>query len=460
MLKLLLAGPRKFTDRVQYEAENYTNINVVSVTTDPSQTIETLETMAGDIDAVLLGFPDDEIELMADVIARHKIKTTKFISVKKPAEVYRKWTKLQLKMAIHGRELLTIERYFSGNDNLTQNNSNQSIYPVESEDVTNDSREKIDIETRVSKVRKRERLINKTVPVRQKVIVNFGQKGGIGKTVISVSLAKSLAALTDLEIVVIDLDTKRTHGDVIRYFGKIGTEKDEVILNNTLDKCIPQERTVAAWTQFPLSMKGDQMLVKTCLVHERENLYYLPPMRYFGEKDNIGYDLVKKCLTVLRHHFDVVIVDGGDSLSDAVQAAMEFADEIFIISTPEKGVLDSLADFTVNAVNIINATHQAIKVIINKTPANPAKLNKELPFITGGFPTIAKFPHDQNLYKRVAEDLSVPHLGEEQTPFLREMEKLICHVFPRQLFNFKYPPQEQKRNLFSRMFEIFQTKRL
>lgn len=445
MIKLLLAGPREFTDLIQRQAREYPDIRIINLSTEPSHCVEALEDSAKGADAVLLGFPDDEIKLMIDVATRHEVRSVIFISVDNPGLAYRKWAKYKCKLAREGEELQKISSYFRERPELLKDQA-------DNRDIFEDFGERAeDSRARVEEVRKREKS-NRAVAVKKKVITVFGQKGGVGKTVISVSMAKSIAYLTDLKVVVLDLDMNRAYGDCVRLLGFIGPKKDQAICNFDVDNNwpAPAEKTLAAWTTFPWELRGDLRVVENFLIKDRKNLYCIPPMRSLTEEHSINYDLVQKTIGVLNRHFDVVIIDGGNTLSDTTLSALENCDEIIIVSSPELGVLDNLAEFTTDTLKSVKKVSDPL-IVINKVPnKTPYDLNKELPNITGGYPLTAKFPYDQALYEKVANHASVPHLGEELTPWLEEMEKLLWTIFPRELFGKE--SRESKGGFLKRLF--------
>ena len=147
------------------------------------------------------------------------------------------------------------------------------------------------------------------------------------------------------------------------------------------------------------------------------------------------------------------------NLNKPTLSAMENCDEIIIVSSPERGVLDNLSEFTYDILRVINKTKDPLIVINKVFTKTPYKLSDLVPKITGGYPLTVKLPYDQGLYEKVAINASVPNLGGEPTPspFLEEIEKLLCHIFPRELFYKKN--QENKRGLLKKLFGFSFNKR-
>jgi len=270
-------------------------------------------------------------------------------------------------------------------------------------------------------------------------------------------MAKSLAYITDLSVVVLDLDMNRSAGDVLKYFGYVGSSKNDVITDfekdNSYNGPLPAEKTLAAWNNFPWELRGDLRVIENFLIKIKKNLFCLPPMRTITEENDLTYDLVQQTISVLKRHFDVCIIDGGNTLSNSTLSALENCDELIIISAPELGVLDNLADFMNDTLRNVNKVSEPLIVINNRAPVEVKfNLQKEIPKITKGYPLTAYFPYDQDLYEKVANSALVPHLGEETTPFLGEMERLLKHIFPRELFS--NMNNEPKGGFLKRLFSL------
>lgn len=445
MIKLVIAGSREFTDQIQYKATQYPSIRLVNITTEPSTTVDVLENVAMGADAVLFGFDDEDIQLMVDVITRNKIESVFFISTSNISATFKKWARYRFKPALAGSELETINRYFIDNP------------AAASPGPEPESERKIfERKARVEAIREREDK-NRLVVVDKKIVVVFGQKGGIGKTVTLVSLARSINHLTNMRVAIADLDMNRDYGDVIRYFGILGDLKSDAISiteeDYIRDHPVIPEKTLSAWTSFPWEMKHMREVVDSCLVKIKNNLYVLPPLRSITDESEITYELVQDVLDVLRRHFSIVLVDGGNTLSTPTLAAMEAADDLIILSSAEIPVLDGLADFTASTIDKIKG-NPIISLALNRVPPDcPLKLENELPKITRGRPVVAMFPHDEQFFKTISNDVDVPYFGAHNIPYTQEMEKLLYHIIPKDAF--KTTPKESKGGFFSSIFRRF-----
>lgn len=449
MIRLLVAGPREFTDGIYQQAQrDYPDIRIVSVATDPATAVSIIEDRSLGIDGVLFGFNDQSMENLVNVALHSGLSAAIFISIEKAAD-YRRWQGKKILIAPTNRELETISRYFKNKPELLKNGPDEEPQSILHKREAGRARAE-EVERRESQTQ--------VVAVGKKIVVVFGQKGGIGKTVLTISLAKSLAAVTDMRVVVVDLDMNRDYGDVLRYMRYLGADKSRAIAMTNHPEWskgipLPQEKTLMSWVrEFPRDRRADRKIVDLCLVQETKNLFLLPPFRTIGDEKNIGYEDVQWTLETLFRHFDVVIVDAGNTLSNQSLAAMEMCDELFIMSDADLPTLDSLADFTTGTIKKVEG-HYTPGLIINDIPSDcEYKLEKDLPEMTGGYLVIAKFPHDDTVAKMVATDAQVPYLGAHDIPYTREIKELLKYIFPKAIFP---ESKKSKSGIFQKLFRRF-----
>lgn len=453
---MLVAGPRDFTDRIQYQldSENYPGLRIVGVATEPSTTVEALESNKSDITVTLLGFPDSILEHTIDLIKRQSTKSVIFVSVDDLGVSYQKWLAKRVKVAETRKELKTIYKHFASKPTI----SRQDDLSEKGRDIR-DGRQEIAKKARIEETIRREDT-HRAVGIRQKVMVITGQKGGVGKTAITVSMAQTLAVASSLKVVVLDLDMNRDFGDVIRYFGYLKDDKDDIVQvrrdsrekRNAMFKTTPGEKTIAAWKDFPFEMRTDPNVVMEYLIKVRPNLYVLPPMRrFFTETASIKYDLVVKVIDVMKRHFDVILVDGGNTLTEATLAAIEMSDELIIVTRPGLTVLDNLADFTTYTLNSIEG-NPIVSIVVNIIgPKYPHELNKDILKMTGKYAPAALIPRDDDLDNMIELEAQVPYYGAHDIPFTQGIEKLLIKIFGKDIFGKKEGPQKQ--NVFNGIFK-------
>lgn len=446
IIKLAVAGPKDFTDVVQRQVRGGDTIRLVNVTTEPSMTIDALENRRINVDAVLLGYEDRDIQIIADVATRSGVSAVFFVSTNEPATAYFKWSKYRMKVVTRNKELDFLIKFFKERPELLRESPSVKNSIFDEEDAE-------DSAARVEKARREEDKVSYGV-VDKKVIVVFGPKGGIGKSVTTVSMAKSISTLTNLRVAIVDLELNRDYGDILRYFGFLEDKKAKMIELKTPEwakgLALPQEKTMSGWSCFPWELRNNRQAVEESLVKIDHNLFLLPPFRSIMDGKAIDYDVVQKTIDVLKRHFSIIIVDGSNTLTTATLAAIETCDELYIIASAKIPVLDSLADFVVSTINDIQGD-PVISLIINDVPTEfPYNLEDDVPKLAGGFPVAALFPKDDELDKMVSTKAKVPYLGAYDTPYTREMEKLLRKMFPKGMFKDK---NEGKRSFLGELFK-------
>jgi len=441
LIKLLVAGNRDFCEIIQRQAPKESEqIRLVNISTEPSMAVDAIENRIN-ADAILLGFTDREIKIIADVAIRNQVSSVFFVSADDPAAAYFKWSKYKMKIVPSGRELFFIIKYFSDRPELIKDSAPAKRNIFDNDDI-NDS------QARVEKARVEEDK-NQVTVIDKKIIVVFGPKGGIGKTCTSVSLARSVSKLTNMRVALVDLEMNRDYGDVLRYLGYLSDRKEKMVELKTPEWAVgmglPQEKTVSGWSNFPWELRTDRKVVEASLVKIDQNFFILPPMRSLMDQKAIDYEVVRKTIDVLRRHFSLVVVDGSNTLTSATLAAIESCDELFITASAKIPILDSLADFIISTINHIKGD-PVISLIINDMPDEfPYNLAEELPKLAGGFPVAAMFPKDSELDKMVSVHAQVPYLGAHDTPYTREMENLLLRLYPRGVIKAQ---DNGKKNIF------------
>ena len=119
LLKLFIAGPHEFTNECGRQVERSDmEIQVVDTVTRPETVVDALEEHISNTDAILLGFPDEIINQFIEVINRHAVTATTFVSVDNLAVGYKTWTPYRFKCTRRNQEIQTITNYFRSKPEL------------------------------------------------------------------------------------------------------------------------------------------------------------------------------------------------------------------------------------------------------------------------------------------------------------------------------------------------------
>jgi pilus assembly protein CpaE len=146
-----------------------------------------------------------------------------------------------------------------------------------------------------------------------RVISVVGQKGGIGKTALSVNLASALARDTRSSVLIIDFDTT---------FGDVGL---------TMDTNSPA--TVAQAAQ-DLSLM-DRSTFKSSLSEHESGAFVLSAPAHVGEWLHVQPAELEALVEVGASLFDFVVVDTPGAYNDAVAAAISISDNLLIVTSLE-----------------------------------------------------------------------------------------------------------------------------
>lgn len=150
--------------------------------------------------------------------------------------------------------------------------------------------------------------------VRRQVVVFYSPKGGVGKSVLAANLAALLAKDNpDLSIALVDLDLR---------FG------DQAVL---LD--LDRSRSILDLLSVIDELTADAIL-NAVTTHPSGLRVLLPPPEP-QQADLVREGHVRQILLAMKRFHDLVIVDTTSALSDVTLAALELADRILQICTPD-----------------------------------------------------------------------------------------------------------------------------
>lgn len=253
-----------------------------------------------------------------------------------------------------------------------------------------------------------------------KIIAVFAPKGGVGKTTISAYLAAHMA-MSGKKIVAVDVDNVKVGADLGRRFGFF-VKRDGTNYRNIID-----------FSNFPDNQYHQWELVEKYIVRTDSfpnlSLVLNPP-----RPADLGYDfkLVDKAVSILRYHFDHVILDLSPLPSQLnVEIFTQLADKVFFLTTPDPGVIDGARTF-LDAISKydINLTsfHLIINMFDSKHDKNANKIAHHVGLPLRG--NVSVFPYDSMFReKRIEMALITPKILNKSN-FSRQMDRLVKeHVF-------------------------------
>ena len=148
-----------------------------------------------------------------------------------------------------------------------------------------------------------------------KIITILSTKGGVGKTLIAVNLAVSLAKDCRQKVLLIDLDLQ-VAGDMARMLD-LAPQKSMVELIHSLKR---QPRDVR---------KED------FLTHSSLGIDFLPGVLKPQQAPHLDPVRIEDAFALLRQDYDYIIIDAGKSFTDIFVAALNQANLILLVVTPD-----------------------------------------------------------------------------------------------------------------------------
>ncbi len=241
-----------------------------------------------------------------------------------------------------------------------------------------------------------------------KVYAVFSPRGGCGKTTVAVNLAVALARLVPDRSALLDLDLTFGH--------------DAALLNLTPESslsAVPPESLEAM----------DRRTLGQYLVRHDAGLYLLAGALRPEDGEAVTGDHVKAALGVMKRQFVTTVVDCGANFSDATLAAVEVADRLIVLCTPE---LNTLRD--------VRECHRVFAEVVHLDKARFSfVLNHYQPF-----KVLSREQFESALEQSIS--LEIPHAGEAAvkaalqgaplvstapgSPFAKAIEKLALELAP------------------------------
>src|ERR1700738_2114187 len=160
--------------------------------------------------------------------------------------------------------------------------------------------------------------------VRGQVTVVFSPRGGAGQTVLATNLAVALAELTPDRVAILDLDL---------LFGHVSMLLD--LVPRTALAAIP-----------PAAIRGldRDSLAYYMTKHPESSLRVMCGTLRPEESELVTGDHVRAMIEILRRGFVHLVIDAGSRFSEPCLAALELADQIVIVSTPEPSAAHTIQE--------------------------------------------------------------------------------------------------------------------
>jgi Flp pilus assembly CpaE family ATPase/DNA-binding NarL/FixJ family response regulator len=202
------------------------------------------------------------------------------------------------------------------------------------------------------------------------LIVLYGGKGGVGKSVIATNLACGLAKEVGARVALVDLDLQ---------FGDLG-----VLLN------LPQSQSIIDVVEN--IDQADVQYITDIMAEGPAGVRVLTTAPSPELADLVTPEHVQRILTTLRTTYDFVVVDTSGHLGDITLSALDMASRILLITALSIPAVKN-AKLALRLFETLNIPPQQITLVLNRCEAH-TEFNKESIESHLKFPIAVQLPHD------------------------------------------------------------------
>jgi pilus assembly protein CpaE len=240
-------------------------------------------------------------------------------------------------------------------------------------------------------------------PARRSIIACFSPKGGVGTTMIAVSVATSLAAQAPGKVLIFDFDLQ---------FGQVATH-----LN------LKPQLTLADLAHDEQSLREPDLLRTYAIKHDSGLDVIAAPGSPEAGRD-ITPEQVNLVLSTARTAYETVVIDAGSDLDERSLAVLERAEAVVIPIVPEIGALKALHSL-LDYLTEVGSAAAAATFVLNHQFAREMLSMKQIEAAIGT-KIEAEIPYDPGLYLKAINE-GVPIVRSAPTsPPARALARLAA----------------------------------
>jgi pilus assembly protein CpaE len=178
-----------------------------------------------------------------------------------------------------------------------------------------------------------------------RVISIMGSKGGVGTTTVAVNLAVSLAETKAKQSIAL-VDLNAVVGEIPLFLAV---------------------RPSYHWGEIMQNIgRLDSVFLRNILVKHRSGLYVLPSPSTLNGYPVATPDTMQRILNVLRDMFDVVVIDGGQSMDSAYLKVIEMSETLLIVSILSLPCLHNTHNMLRSLKGLSILPQDRMRVVINR----------------------------------------------------------------------------------------------
>ncbi|HXG75289.1 MAG TPA: AAA family ATPase [Gaiellaceae bacterium] len=215
-----------------------------------------------------------------------------------------------------------------------------------------------------------------------RLVCVLGPKGGTGKTLTSTNLAVSLAVRGE-RVALIDLDLQ--FGDVALCLG------------------LPPEKTVYDLAQSPGALDWDKL--QAFLAVHPSGVHTLIAPRRPDQASAVGAELLREVYSIMRAHFDWVIVDTPPGFTAEVITSIDSSTEVVMV-----GMLDSLSlkntKLGLETLELMKYDPSRVYLVLNRAHSRVGISQSDVEAVLGRTPDIF-IPSDREIPRTVNEGIPI-----------------------------------------------------